>query len=438
VTPSRDPLQIAEAAGAWIRFHGRTAREGLTWPRVPAEGEAAVLNLYSGTPGVILFLLELYHATGDPRYLEEARAGAFLLQAAFLESGDWPLAAGSGPEDPTLRDPGLYTGRAGVAFVLAEVDRANGGGMAESGPPLLFDSIVNAAKPVGSGVAWFGDDPATASYDIISGSAGIGLTLLHAQETFDFPRGLETAVDAGRYLLEVGRPAEGGLKWPISESVPSLYPNFSHGTAGVGYFLARLTEVTGDEVFLDGALQGARYLKAVATCRDNGCLIFHHEPDGLDLFYLGWCHGPPGTARFFRQLAKVTGEAEWEDWVDRGVRALELQGIPETRTEGYWNNVSQCCGDAGVGDFLLSLARETGNQEYVSFARRFADHITGEGSEDDAGFRWNQAEHRSMPELIQAQTGWMQGAAGVGAFFLHLDGTGKGRLPRVRFPDAPG
>jgi lantibiotic modifying enzyme len=404
---------------------------------VPAEGESAALNLYSGTPGVILFLLELHHATGNPMYLEEARAGALFLEAAFLESGDRSLVGGSSRDDPTLRDPGLYTGRAGAAFVLAEVGRAHGGEAADSGPPLLFDSIVDAAKPVGNGVAWFGDDPAQASYDIISGSSGIGLTLLFAQEAFEYPRGLEAAVKAGRYLLEVGRPAEGGLKWPISESVPNLYPNFSHGTAGVGYFLARLAEVTGDERFLDGALQGATYLEAISTCQDDGCLIFHHEPDGEGLFYLGWCHGPPGTVRFYHQLAKVTGDGGWNGWVDRGVRALELQGIPETRTDGYWNNVSQCCGDAGVGDFLLSLAVETGNQEYVSFARRIADYITGKGSEADAGFRWSQAEHRAMPEFVQAQTGWMQGAAGVGAFFLHLDGAGKGRQARIRIPDSP-
>lgn len=434
---TRDPLQVAEAAGAWIRSHGKTARDGITWPMVPSEGEGAVLNLYSGTPGVILFLLELHHATGNPEYLEEAQAGAFLLQGAFLESGGWPLAAGSSPEDPTLYGPGLYTGRAGAAFALAETARAGGDEMAQPGHLMIFDGIVNAAKPIGHGLAWFDDDPAMASYDIISGSAGIGLSLLYAQEAFDFPPGLEAAAGAGRHLLEVGRPAEGGLKWPAGEAVPNLYPNFSHGTAGVAYFLARLAEVTGDETFLDGAIQGATYLKAVAACREDGCLIFHHEPDGEGLFYLGWCHGPPGTVRLYHQLAKVTGEAEWNGWVDRGVRALEAQGIPENRTEGFWNNVSQCCGDAGVGDFFLSLASETGSQEHVGFARRFGTYIMAEGSGDDAGLRWSQAEHRSRPEFVQAQTGWMQGAAGVGAFFLHLDGAAKGRSPRVRFPDAP-
>ena len=55
---TRDPLHMAEAAGAWGRSKGRESRGGVTWPLVPEEGEGAQVNLYSVTPGVILFLLE--------------------------------------------------------------------------------------------------------------------------------------------------------------------------------------------------------------------------------------------------------------------------------------------------------------------------------------------------------------------------------------------
>jgi hypothetical protein len=133
----------------------------------------------------------------------------------------------------------------------------------------------------------------------------------------------------------------------------------------------------------------------------------------------------------------VTGEAEWEEWVLRGAKGIRDQGVPETRTEGYWNNVSQCCGDAGVGDFFLSLAAATGDEEHRMFARRLGEYVVGEATMDEGMAYWPQAEHRTRPDFIQAQTGWMQGAAGVGAFFLHLDGAAKGRAPRIRFPDSP-
>lgn len=434
---SGDPLQVAEAAGAWIRANGREVRGGTTWPMVPGEGEGAALNLYSGTPGIILFLLELYHATGDPAYLREAQDGTFLLQGAFLEFGTWPEAAGSNSDDPTLIDLGLYTGHAGVAFTLAEVFRAGGDEMARMGALMLFDALMVLAQVHGDGIAWHEDGPERASYDIISGSAGIGLSLLYAYETLEFYEALDGATRAGRYLVSKARPGEVGLKWPLSEANPRLMPNFSHGTAGVAFFLARLAEVTGDEEFLDSAIQGARYLQAVARCQENGCKVFHHEPGGEDLFYLGWCHGPVGTAGLFHQLSRVTGEAEWEEWVLRFAKGVLDQGIPENRPEGYWNNVSQCCGDAGVGDFFLSLGAATGKVEYSDFARQLADYTMGEAAQDEAGVHWIQAVHRTQPDFLQAQTGWMQGAAGVGAFFLHLDGARKGRTAQVRFPDSP-
>ena len=49
-----------------------------------------------------------------------------------------------------------------------------------------------------------------------------------------------------------------------------------------------------------------------------------------------------------------------------------------------------------------------------------------------------QAENRVSPADTAAQTGWMQGAAGVGAMLLHLDAAVRGdrRLRAVVFPDS--
>ncbi len=434
---SRDPRRVAEAAAAWVRASGRESGGGITWPVVPGDAEASALNLYSGTPGIILFLLELHHATGNSTYLEEARDGAFLLQSAYLESGEWLAAAGSSPGDLSVLDPGLYTGQAGAAFALAETFRAGGVDMDRVGALTLFSRIVETARETADGLVWYTSDPEAASYDIISGSAGIGLGLLYAYERLEFEEGLEVATRAGRHLVSVARPWMVGHMWPISEANPRLMPNFSHGTAGVAYFLARLAEVTGDEEFLNSAIQGAKYLQAADRCLDDGCLVFHHEPGGEDLYYLGWCHGPAGTARLFHQLSRLFPQDDWGDSVFRGAKGIRDQGIPEIRPEGYWNNVSQCCGDAGVGDFFLSLAGATGNGEYADFARHLGEYIMGEATEDEAGVRWSQAENRTQPEFLQTQTGWMQGAAGIGAFLLHLDGAAKGRPPRVVFPDSP-
>src|SRR5262249_19136246 len=145
----------------------------------------------------------------------------------------------------------------------------------------------------------------------------------------------------------------------------------SHGTAGVAYFLATLAAAEpGEKEFLAAARAGARYLLSIANVRGDSCLIFHDEPGGKDLYYLGWCHGPVGTARLFYRLRQTTGEEEWMRWVKKGAQAILESGIPERATAGFWNNVGQCCGSAGVAAFFLDLHDLTGEPGYLAFARK--------------------------------------------------------------------
>jgi hypothetical protein len=48
----------------------------------------------------------------------------------------------------------------------------------------------------------------------------------------------------GKRLIELGMIEGGGLKWAMSPEFKALMPNFSHGTAGVCYFLATLYQET--------------------------------------------------------------------------------------------------------------------------------------------------------------------------------------------------
>ena len=60
---------------------------------------------------------------------------------------------------------------------------------------------------------------------------------------------------------------------------------------------------------------------------------------------------------------------------------------------------------------------------------------------DAAGRRWIVAENRTEPEAVGAQTGMMQGAAGIGLWLLRLDafesGRESGRAAGVTLPDSP-
>ena len=423
----RPHLRIALEAWHWLDASRISTGRGATWPADPTDRASTGYTLYTHGPGVLPFALELHYATGDRQYLDAAVEGAAHLAATL---SDIPSA-------------GLYTGLSGIAFVLAETWRATGLDMHRSHAGLATQLLVDRARAVGAGFAWpqsSGDDAAE-SNDIISGTAGTGLALLQLDRTLGHRGALEAAEGAGRRLLERAIETDTGLRWDMWPGYAREMPNFSHGTAGIAYFLATLHRATGERNFLDAALAGARYLTSQATL-DDGYRLFHSRPGGEDLYYLSWCHGPVGTNRLFHQLGEITGDAEWHGWVARGARGVMSTGIPERRNPGFWENISQCCGSAGAAEHFLTLHRTTGNDAYGAFVDRLnadlLDRATSVGTSAGRGRSWTQAEHRTQPDLLVAQTGHMQGAAGVGKYFLHMDAMeGRGEGPRVVLPDDP-
>ena len=422
---NHDWMAIAKGAARWLNAVKIKTPAGITWPQVPGSSRPLDLSLYHGSPGIVLFFLELFHATNDNAYLQEAtRGGDHLLVAARGNPGS---------------SPGLYSGAAGWAYCFAELHRAGGGTRFREAALEMIERVFAGSREIGNGIAWTEPGENQVFSDIVYGSAGIGLTLLYAAERLSETRALERASRAGDYLVSIGIPHGDGLKWNMTPDFPRLMPNFSHGTAGVGYFLARLYERTQQEKYLDAAIKSAVYLEDIARCDGDGCLVFHHEPGGEDLFYLSWCHGPAGTSRLFYQLLKTTGDARWMTALHRGAAGVIGTGAPQERSPGYWNNISQCCGDCGVGEYFLAMAATTGVQAYRDYANRFGDYVARWADEDKhgGGLRWNQAENRKEPDVSTAQTGWMQGAAGVGAFFLRLNGAASGRKSQIVFPDSP-
>ena len=408
-------LAAAEQAAAWIRASAVEVPGGQAWPAVPSEPGSVSFDLYSGVPGVVLFFVQAFHTTGDASYLPDARRGADLLMSVLAD----------------VQGTGLYAGLSGVAFALEETFKVTKDERYRRGFLDGLERIRSAAYEAGAGIEW------GATTDIISGNAGTGLFLLYAfRETGD-RTWLDLASRAGDRLVELGRPENGGLKWAMDPDFPRLMPNFSHGTAGIAYFLAALFKETKRPEFLDAALAGAKYLLSVAKTEGDVCLVFHDEPDNKDLYYLGWCHGPVGTARLFFVLWEVTGDRSWFDWVRRAANGLVASGLPEAQTPGFWNNDGICCGLAGVGEFFLDLYGAWGERSDLAFAERVAVRLLAKAAVEDGKMSWVQAEHRTRPDFLLAQTGYMQGAAGIGTFLLRLAAVGRPRTVRIVLPDTP-
>ena len=66
-------------------------------------------------------------------------------------------------------------------------------------------------------------------------------------------------------------------------------------------------------------------------------------------------------------------------------------------------------------------------------ADRSASHLRAERVED--GMKWTQSENRLQPYHLLAQTGLMQGAAGIGLFLVHVAQISRHQKALIQFPD---
>ncbi len=242
-------------------------------------------DLGTGAAGRSLFFLELHHVTGDPQFLRSAVREAEAAAASLLHDDDTePMAFG------------LYNGMAGVAFAMTEVYKATGESRFLEASRRLIDRLLERAREDARGAVYWSD-----ANDILTGSAGIGLVLLYVADALEDTTSLTFAQEIGYRLLRHGNEAGDGMWWSRTADGDLNLPNFSHGTAGVGYFLARLYGATGNAAFLDGAERAAAYLVAVADLSNGLFLIPYGIPnDGYVTPYdIGWEHGPAGSARLF-------------------------------------------------------------------------------------------------------------------------------------------
>ena len=376
-------LDAARAGADWLL--GLEPETGGPWPAAPEA------DLYDGMSGVALALLDAHRTTGDARYLVAANRAADAVADALEQT----------------TEPGLYTGLAGMAFVLGEFDH-----------PSADDARRRLAK------AGRGEQDGT---DIIFGAAGAGLVLIEHD--------VSAATAHAEWLLDVSVEAETGRWWPAVEGEADNMPNFSHGTSGVAYFLTSIAQRTGDERFLDAALAGTAYLLSIARQTEETIAV-PHEPDSGD-YPLGWCHGPTGLARLFERLSSATGDPSWTANVRRAANMVRRSGIPERAFPGFWDNVSPCCGSTRVAELFLDLHRTGDDADDLAFCRLLADDIVSRATVDDAGTHWSNIEFRLPEPVLPPSAGYMQGNSGIIAFLLRLHRFLSGDDSHVAWPDSP-
>jgi len=195
-----------------------------------------------------------------------------------------------------------------------------------------------------------------------------------------------------------------------------------------------------------GLAAGAgRRLERLGRCPDGTLtvpLTIPHRPTAAPVAY-GWCHGAAGTTRLFTLLDQLQPGEGWAACAAAGRAAIQTSGLPARLWPGFWDNLGQCCGTAGVGEAVLDHYQDTGDRDWLDFADVLAADVLSRAIADAGGVRWSHTEHRVSPPQLEPVVGWMQGAAGIAGFLLrldrlHRDGPAAPRLPWPDRPPAPG
>ncbi len=441
-TPTaEDYIDEAEKAVVYINTRRRETEHGLVWSLEDAKTYLTnyydEICMYAGSAGIAHYLLELYRATGKETYLADVKEAARYI--IWRWDNQRALAK-------CFSAYAFTTGYGGVAVFLDELFELTGDEeykrvICEIAEAAIQDAIPS---PDGEGFFW-------SSYPGVVGDGSVLLLLLRLGREFQHPEWIDFALRAGRRYLNKARAYAGGGRYYLGVD-PSYFgageeyidPNFPMGTCGIGFLLLRLYEESGDKAFLD-AVDGIHdFVKAVALENDEhtAALLPHGLPTRPDVYYLSYCHGPVGTARFYHELYAVTKDPEARLWEEKLLNGIIQTGAPELHSNGYWYILCLCCGTAGMVNTFLGKWAAEGDAQYYDWARRSARVLLGQGqrfqTEDgQIGTRWNQAFAYVAQNQVTANIGMYDGAAGIGWALLQFGLAARGDFHAARALDDP-
>jgi len=386
------PLTTARAIGKLLVDSAFWSRNRCSWigPTLPTAGDTEYhplpADLYKGTAGIALFLVELAAHTGDQEALRTALGAA--REAVFRA------------REIANHEIGLYTGRLGVAATAAYVAQIAGDDALGASADALAGAIPQDALTL-------------AEFDLLGGIAGAIIARLVLHAVTGRVDHLSLAERLSADLMRGANLAHGEASWPSRQAphLPDLL-GFSHGTAGIAHALLELFVYTGTPALRDFAERAfayeRRWFETDARNWPNLHEILSFRDGKTELLFLTyWCHGAPGAA-----LSRI--------------RAYEILGVDTTLEEALdalgttcasidcgqaFDDYCLCHGAAGRADVLIEGARSlpSANPRWDTLAREVATRLTAEFA--------NGTLVGGVTAPIRSP-GLMLGLAGIGHYLL--------------------
>lgn len=317
-------LDAARAVGDRLDELALWGRESVAWVGLrPIQERYWNLSpvgpdLYSGLPGIALFLAYLGEVTGEPRYRRLAE-GTLPTIRFQVENELWPRG--------TI---GAFGGWGGLIYAYTHLgtlwDR-----------PELHDQAEELAATLPDHVAE--DD----RFDVMDGAAGCLLSLLALHRVRPSEPTLSLATQCGDHLLAKAVPMPAGIGWPTPLG-PDPLTGISHGSGGIAWALLALADATGEARFREAGMAALAYERSLYSPEAKNWPDLR-EGEGPGSFICAWCHGAAGVGLSRLAVLPYLDDAEVRGEIDAA--------LDTTVATGFGRNHSLCHGDLGNLDLLV-------------------------------------------------------------------------------------
>ena len=337
------------------------------------------LDLYEGQGGLALFFGYLARRTGRADFEELARAALEPVREDWLKPGRGSATG-----------VGVFVGRGAAVYVL--------GHMASLwNEPALMDELLTGLPALEALI------DTDARLDLLSGVAGLAVTLLGLYRRTGNARLLEVARRCGERLVATAEPvSEGAVGWKC-EVGPMPLAGFSHGAAGICWALLELAEATGDARYAELAHRGLAYERSLFL-PERGNWKDLRAPGTSDTHFMTmWCNGATGIALGrLLSLRHLDGPE---------ARAELTTALETTLRGGFGSSHCLCHGDVGNLEVLHVAGKVLAEPHWTQAALRRASTVLRQGRE--SGWRCGLPRGSESP-------GMLMGLAGIGHGLLRL------------------
>lgn len=421
-------LNDAIKVSNWLETQKRNLDQDSIWWDLK-ETKTVSLSMSQGVASKLLFYLNLYNESKDKKYLNDINDAAQYIishQESNLDSIRSKRNYAS-----------LYGNLSGSIFSILEVYKLTSD-QAQLSFVQEMTKKLDSLSQHDDGRYWNDFN------DILNGASGTGLLLLDIYESIKYSLALDMTREIAETLVKRAKQRESGFYWNVNNSENGMnLPNFSHGTAGVGYFFGRLYELTGEANYLNIAKKAGKYLDEIALETDSLYLLPYSYPieDWSKDYDLGWAHGPAGAARFYYQMWKITNEDEWLNKVKKSAFSIIKSSFPFQKGNAFPLrdfSYDQRFGLAGIIDFFIYLDR---NKLYKNEA--YLDDLINElyrlSSSTEELMYWELPGHNFMRNKGKSlsYTGYFYGVSGLGMNLINFYNLRDGKNKMILFSDNP-